>query len=113
MYYYQGKINNGKYILASDLDSFFVDTDMKKVVIKDKSLYREIAEIKKKIISKDQTFDLDDGYYVFAFITDKDTIFADNSLEFWRYNNRGMRFILHKDIKDNILENHNIISNNN
>lgn len=39
MYYYQGKINNGKYILASDLDSFFGDTDMKKVVIKDESLY--------------------------------------------------------------------------
>lgn len=34
MYYYQGKINNGKYILASDLDSFFVDEGMKKLLLK-------------------------------------------------------------------------------
>ncbi|MBW7675666.1 hypothetical protein [Chryseobacterium chendengshani] len=108
MHYYQGKINNGKYILASDLDSFFVDKDMKKIIITDKKIYKELTEIKKKIIAKDQAFDLEDGNYVFAFIKNKDTIFADNSLEFWRYNNRGMRLILSDDIKSRILKNYNI-----
>ncbi|MBW7675546.1 hypothetical protein [Chryseobacterium chendengshani] len=108
MYYYQGKINNGKYILASDLDSFFVDEDMKKIIITEKKIYKELTEIKKKIIAKNQAFDLDDGNYVFAFIKNKDTIFADNRLEFWRYNNRGMQLILGDDIKSKILGNYNI-----
>jgi len=108
LYYYHGQINHGKYILGSDLNSFFVDDDMKKIIIKNKDLHKEIAEIKKKITSKDQIIVPDDSYYVFAFIKEKDTVFADNSLEFWRYNNRGMRLILSNDIKDKILENYNI-----
>lgn len=108
MYYYQGKINNGKYILASDLGSFFLDEDMKKIIIKDKNLYKEISEIKKNIISKDQRFDLDDGYYVFAFIKNKDTIFADNRLEFWRYKDKGMSLEISETSKKIILQHYNL-----
>lgn len=39
MYYYQGKINNGKYVIATDLESFFFDKDMKKIIIVDKYIY--------------------------------------------------------------------------
>lgn len=67
-----------------------------------------MTEIKKKIMLKNQKFDLEDGYSVFAFVKNNDTLYADNSLEFWRYNHRGMRIILSKDLKNKILENYSL-----
>jgi len=55
LHYYDGNINNGKYILASDLN-FFFNNDIKKVPIKNNRVNKEISEIKQKIILKKSNY---------------------------------------------------------
>lgn len=112
LYYYNGNINNGKYILASDLKSFFLDNnDIKKVSIKDQKVKEEISQIKEKIILKNNIVVPDDSYYVFAFISKKDTIFADNSLVFWRYKDKGVAYKLNDTSKNIILKQYKLNPN--
>jgi hypothetical protein len=111
LHYYDGNINNGKYILASDLKSFFLNNDIKKIPIKNKRVNKEISEIKQKIILKNQIIIPDDSYYVFAFVTEKDTLYADSRLEFWRYKDKGISYKLNDSLKNIILKNYKLNPN--
>ncbi len=91
LFYYNGTTNNGKYVLGSDLKFFFLENNnIARTLIESKRINEEISKIKKEIYTKNNIIIPDDSYYVFAFITKKDTLFADNRLEFWRYKDKGI-----------------------
>jgi hypothetical protein len=111
LFYYNGSMNNGKYILGSDLKYFFLGDDIAKVSFKEQSLSEEMLEIKEKIILRNNIVIPDDSYYVFAFTSKKDTLFADNKLEFWRYKDKGMSLKLSEASKKEILKKYKLHSN--
>lgn len=81
------------------------------VKIKNKTLKKELFDIRDKIVAKNQILDFDDGYYTFAFITEKDTLFADSRLQFWKYKDRGLAVKLSDISKKKILEHYKISPN--
>ncbi|WP_312902306.1 hypothetical protein [Chryseobacterium taichungense] len=87
------------------------DQDMVRVPIKNKDLENEILIIKEKIISTNNIIVPDDGNYTFAFISKKDTLFADNRLEFWRYKDKGISYKLNDSSKKVILKHYKLNSN--
>lgn len=103
--YSNNTVDNSKYVIASDLKYFFSDNrDIKRVYLRNEKLSLKTEEIKQKIIAKNQIITPDDSYYVFALILKKDTLFADDRLEFWRYRDRGIYFKLEDKIKKEILK---------
>lgn len=48
------------------------------------------------------------SYYVFAFIIEKDTLFADDRLEFWRYTDKGLWCKLDNITKIEILKHYKL-----
>lgn len=84
---------------------------MAKVSIKSKILKEELSNIRNKIIIKNQVLDFDDGNYSFAFINEKDTLFADDRLEFWKYRDKGLDVKLSGFSKKKILEYYKISPN--
>lgn len=110
--YYSGTANNGKYVLGSNLNYFFLkDGDIMKTFIDNKRFSKEISKIKEEIIGKNNIVSPDDSYYVFAFLTQKDTLFADNRLEFWRYKNKGISYKLDSSSKKIILKHYKLNHN--
>lgn len=104
LFYYNGLDLNKNSTWGSSLQIFFEkDNDIKVIPIKDEVLKSDLLIIKKKIISTNNIIIPDDGNYMFAFISKKDTLFADNRLEFWRYRNRGVWFNLNDATKKTIL----------
>jgi hypothetical protein len=87
------------------------DEEMTHVPINSKIVKKELSEIKNKIITKKQVLDFDDGNYSFAFINEKDTLFADNRLEFWKYRDMGFAVKLSGFSKKKILEHYKISRN--
>ncbi|MCI3937394.1 hypothetical protein MQX03_09285 [Chryseobacterium aahli] len=87
------------------------DYDMTTVPIKSKDLKNDISIIKNQIILKNQIIVPDDGNYTFGFIIEKDTLFADNSLEFWRYKNKGMASKISETSKRIILKEYKLPPN--
>ncbi|BFO68706.1 hypothetical protein NK356_08530 [Chryseobacterium sp. S0630] len=103
--YSKNTVNNSKYVIASDLKYFFSDSnDIKRVYLRNEKLSLKLEDIKQKIVTKHQIIIPDDSYYVFAFITKKDTLFADDRLEFWRSGNKGVYFKLVDSEKNKILK---------
>ncbi|MGE6396692.1 hypothetical protein [Chryseobacterium scophthalmum] len=83
LHYYNGLNSDKNHTWSSSLQIFFEkDEEMTKVPIKSKILKEELSNIRNKIITKNQVLDFDDGNYSFAFINEKDTLFADDRLEF-------------------------------
>ncbi|WP_175621024.1 hypothetical protein [Chryseobacterium schmidteae] len=112
LHYYNGLNSDKNHTWASSLQIFFEkDEEMKKVPIKSKILKEELSNIRNKIITKDQVFDLEDGNYSFAFINEKDTLFAQSSLEFWKYRDKGLAVKLSDFSKKKILEYYKISPN--
>lgn len=109
LFYYNGTANNGKYVLGSDLKYFFLkDNDITKTLIESKRISKEFSKIKEEIIAKNNIVIPDDSYYVFAFLTKKDTLFADNRLEFWRYKDKGISYKLNDSSKKVILKHYKL-----
>lgn len=105
LYYYNGLEMNKNNTWGSSLQIFFEKNDgMTKVFIKDNEISQEITEIKVKIMSENKIIVPDDGNYMFAFVNKKDTLFADDRLEFWRSGNKGLYKKLDNHIKDKILK---------
>ncbi|QQV02979.1 MULTISPECIES: hypothetical protein [Chryseobacterium] len=112
LFYYNGTTNNGKCVLGSDLKYFFLeDNDIARTLIENKRFNDEISKIKEEIITKNNIVIPDDSYYVFAFITKKDTLFADNRLEFWRYKDKGISYKLDDSSKNIILKHYKLNPN--
>ncbi len=112
LYYYNGLEINKNSTWGSSLQIFFMeDQDMVRVPIKNKDLENEILIIKEKIISTNNIIVPDDGNYTFAFISKKDTLFADNRLEFWRYKDKGISYKLNDSSKKVILKHYKLNSN--
>jgi len=84
---------------------------MMRMPIRDKNLKNEISIIKGKIISKNSIIVPDDGNYTFAFISKKDTLFADDRLEFWRYKDKGISYKLNDSSKNIILKHYKLNPN--
>ncbi|MBP1163234.1 MULTISPECIES: hypothetical protein [unclassified Chryseobacterium] len=107
--YSKNIVHNSKYVIASDLKYFFSNkSDINRVCLRNEKLNLKVEEIKQKIITKNQIITPDDSYYVFAFIIKKDTLFADDRLEFWRYGDRGVYFKLDDFEKKKILKHYKI-----
>ncbi|MCX8533916.1 hypothetical protein [Chryseobacterium luquanense] len=112
LHYYNGLNSNKNHTWSSSLYIFFEkDEEMTKVPIKSKILKEELSNIKNKIITTNQVLDFDDGNYSFAFINEKDTLFADDRLEFWKYRNKGLAVKLGDFSKKKILEYYKISPN--
>ncbi|KFF08934.1 hypothetical protein IW15_22640 [Chryseobacterium soli] len=112
LYYYNGLDLNSNNTLGSSLQIFFLENrDIMKVVIRDKNLKNEISIIKEKITSKNRIIVPDDGNYTFAFINKKDTLFADDRLEFWRYKDKGIFYKLNNSSKNIILKHYKLNPN--
>lgn len=112
LYYYDGLNSDNNWILASSTQIFFEsDEEMAMVKIKNKILKKELLYIKDKIVSKNQILYFDDSYYTFSFINEKDTLFADNSLGFWKYKDKGLAIKLSDISKKKILEYYKISPN--
>lgn len=112
MYYYNGLDLNSNSTWGSSLQIFFLENrDMMKEVITDKNLKNEISIIKEKITSKNRIIVPDDGNYTFAFINKKDTLFADDRLEFWRYKDKGVAYKLNDTSKNIILKQYKLNPN--
>ncbi|WP_073296700.1 hypothetical protein [Chryseobacterium polytrichastri] len=112
MYYYNGLDLNSNSTWGSSLQIFFLENrDMMKEVITDKNLKNEISIIKEKITSKNRIIVPDDGNYTFAFINKKDTLFADDRLEFWRYKDKGVAYKLNDTSKNIILKHYKLNPN--
>lgn len=112
MYYYNGLDLNSNSTWGSSLQIFFLENhDMMKVVIRDKNLKNEISIIKEKITSKNRIIVPDDGNYTFAFVNKKDTLFADDRLEFWRYKDKGISYKLNDSSKKVILKHYKLNPN--
>jgi hypothetical protein len=82
--------------------------DMKKVKLNSNPLKREMLDIKKRLILRNQIITPDDSNYTFAFIADKDTLFSDRRLEFWRYKDKGMALEISGTPKKIILEHYKL-----
>ena len=107
--YSKNTVNNSKYVIASDLKYFFSDNnDIKRVYLRNNKLSLKLEDIKQKIVAKHQIIIPDDSYYVFAFITKKDTLFADDRLDFWRFGDKGVYFKLDDLEKKKILKHYKI-----
>lgn len=107
--YSKNTVNNSKYVIASDLKYFFSENnDIKRVYLRDEKLSLKLEDIKQKIVAKHQIIIPDDSYYVFAFITKKDTLFADDRLDFWRFRDKGVYFKLDDLEKKKILKHYKI-----
>jgi len=112
LFYYNGTANNGKYVLGSDVKYFFLkDNDITKTLIESKRISKEFSKIKEEIIAKNNIVIPDDSYYVFAFLTKKDTLFADNRLEFWRNKDKGISYKLNDSSKKIILKHYKLNPN--
>lgn len=112
LHYYNGLNSDKNHTWSSSLQVFFEkDREMTKVSINSKIVKKELSEIKNKIIAKNQILDFDDGNYSFAFINEKDTLFADNRLEFWKYKDMGFAVKLSDFSKNKILEHYKISPN--
>lgn len=112
LHYYNGLNYNNNWVLASSTRIFFEsDEEMEIVKIKNKTLKKELFYIRDKIVVENQILDFDDGYYTFAFITEKDTLFADNGLQFWKYKDKGLAVKLTDISKNKILEYYKISPN--
>ncbi|WES98724.1 hypothetical protein P2W68_03725 [Chryseobacterium arthrosphaerae] len=112
MYYYNGLNINNNSTWGSSLQIFFMENrDMMRMPIRDKNLKNEISIIKGKIISKNSIIVPDDGNYTFAFISKKDTLFADDQLEFWRYKDKGISYKLNDSSKNIILKHYKLNPN--
>ena len=112
MYYYNGLNINNNSTWGSSLQIFFMENrDMMRMPIRDKNLKNEISIIKGKIISKNSIIVPDDGNYTFAFISKKDTLFADDRLEFWRYKDKGISYKLNDSSKNIILKHYKLNPN--
>ena len=112
IHYYNGLNMSNNSTWGSSLQIFFIDNqDVKKIPIRSKDLKSEISMIKGKIISKNSIIVPDDGNYTFAFISENDTLFADDRLEFWRYKNKGIKTALNMSSKNIILKNYKLNSN--
>ncbi len=112
LYYYNGLEINKNSTWGSSLQIFFMgDQDMVKVPIKNKDLENEISVVKEKIISTNNIIVPDDGNYTFAFISKKDTLFADNRLEFWRYKDKGISYKLNHFLTMKILKQYKLNPN--
>ncbi|WP_411810703.1 hypothetical protein ACLB9Y_10565 [Chryseobacterium scophthalmum] len=112
LYYYNGLNSNNNSTLSSSLQDFFdPNEEMTIVKIKDNTLKNELSNIKNKIVAKNQVFDLEDGNYSFAFINEKDTLFAQSSLEFWKYRDKCLAVKLIGFSKKKILEYYKISPN--
>jgi len=107
--YSKNTVNNSKYVIASDLKYFFSDNnDIKRVYLRNEKLSLKLEDIKQKIVTEHQIIIPDDSYYVFAFITKKDTLFADDRLDFWRFKDKGVYFKLDDFEKKRILKHYKI-----
>ncbi|MDR6464588.1 hypothetical protein [Chryseobacterium sediminis] len=107
--YSKNTVNNSKYVIASDLKYFFSENnDIKRVYLQNEKLSLKLEDIKQKIVAKHQVIIPDDSYYVFAFITKKDTLFADDRLDFWRFRDKGVYFKLDDLEKKKILKHYKI-----
>ncbi|VXB72076.1 MULTISPECIES: hypothetical protein [Chryseobacterium] len=112
LHYYNGLNSDKNHTWSSSLQIFFEkDEEMTKVPIKSKILKEELSNIRNKIITKNQVLDFDDGNYSFAFINEKDTLFADDRLEFWKYRDKGLAVKLSGFSKKKILEYYKISPN--
>lgn len=112
LFYYNGLDYNQNDTLGSSLHIFFEkDNDMNSVLIQNKELKNNLLIIKEKIVSTHHIIVPDDGNYTFAFISKKDTLFADNRLEFWRYGNLGVYFKIKDDVKKSVLEHYKLNPN--
>lgn len=72
---------------------------------------KELSEIKNKIVFKNQVIDFEDGNFSFAFISDKDTLYAQDGLEYWRYKDKGLAIKRSSYSKKKILEYYKISPN--
>lgn len=112
LYYYNGLNSDNNYVIASSLRIFFEDDEeMAQILVNDKTVKKELSEIKNKIVLKNNVFDLEDGNYSFAFINEIDTLFAQKSLEFWKYKDKGLAVKLSYYSKKKILEYYKISPN--
>lgn len=112
LHYYNGLNSDKNHTWSSSLQIFFEkDEEMTHVPIHSKIVKKELSEIKNKIIAKSQVLDFDDGNYSFAFINEKDTLFADDRLEFWKYRDKGLAVKFSDFSKKKILEYYKISPN--
>jgi len=112
LYYYNGLEISKNNTWGSSLQIFFMeDYDMIRVPIRKGELKDEISLIKTKIISKGKIIVPDDSNYTFAFISKKDTLFADDRLEFWRYKDKGISYKLNDASKNTILKQYKLNPN--
>ncbi|MGR3857758.1 hypothetical protein [Chryseobacterium indologenes] len=112
LFYYNGLNYNQNYTWGASLQIFFEkDNDMNTVLIQSKELKNNLLIIKEKIISTNNVIVPDDGNYTFAFVSKKDTLFADDRLEFWRYGSRGIYFKIKDNVKKSVLEHYKLNPN--
>lgn len=107
MTYYGGMNYNNNFIIETSLREFFEeDTEMKHVSFKSIGVKNELIDIRNRITAYNHVIDFEDGNYTFAFVNDRDTLYADDRLVYWRYKKMCLALKLSEKSKKIILSNY-------
>lgn len=94
-------------VLGSNLKNFFKNYPerIETFIVKSNKIQKEFLSIKNKIEINNNILDpFDDGSYKYCFINKKDTLFADDRLEFWKFKSKGVAHTLNDKMKRKISE---------
>ena len=93
-YYDTAKVNDGE-IGAQSTYLFFKKGERNfNIKINSNPLKTQLQKIKHDIDLRIIDYDFDDGFYGYAFITaTEDTLYADYSWRYWRYNGKGILYM--------------------